>query len=537
MAINKINAEKCTGCGTCINACPMDVFRRDINQVEVPPCAEACPAHVDMRTYMDYVKAQRYDEAIQVILKTNPLFAITGRVCYHKCESACARQYVDAAVNINGVERYLGDLLLETGAKKANTIYAAKIAVIGSGPAGLAAAYDLTVKGYPVTVFESDEQLGGMLRTAIPEYRLPTEVLDKQIQYLRDTGVEFRTGTALGRDICLDCLKQDGYAAVLIATGAPASRKADIPGAELSGVVYGLDFVKAVKRGDATELGEKVVVIGGGNVAVDAALCAKKSGAGKVTVVYRRSRGEMPASAEEIRMAEEEGVEVLCGWAPFRVDGSGHVTGATFIRNTSTPNVFGHSGITLDESNQKTLAADTVIFALGEETDLSVLPQELHVGADSITVDPITMATNLPGVFAAGTVGPKSGSVTEAIGSAMQAAISIDRYIKNEDLAAGRGGKSKKVKHPPKEGVALRPRHETEELAPAERTGNFCEIKHSYDRQTADCEANRCMACGSKSVAVYTMDCQCCEACEWDCPNGAIFVSPEKKQDIPVYWR
>lgn len=537
MAINQVNTEKCTGCGTCINTCPMDVFRRDVNRAEVPPCAEECPAHIDMRAYMELVRNQDYDGATQVILRSNPLVAITGRVCYHRCESKCARQFVDKAVNINGVERYLGDRLLETHPQPVAPIYTARVAVVGSGPAGLAAAYDLAVKGYPVTVFESDSQLGGMLRQAIPEYRLPTHILEKQLQYIRETGVSFVTNAALGRDFTLDSLKAEGYAAVLIATGASLGKKSDLPGAELTGVLCGLDFVKSVKAGRPASLGDRVVVVGGGNTAVDAALCAKKAGARDVTVVYRRTREEMPATAEEIRMAEEEGVRLMCSWIPVSIKGGTAVSGVRFIWNTAQPNIFGRSTLRPDESREQTLSADTVILALGEEVDLSVLPEEIHTVDGTIAVHPVTLETSVPGVFSAGVAGAGSSSVAEAIGSAMQAAVSIDRFLRHESLTAGRGGKSRKVKHPPREGVALRPRNETEERPVAERMGGFEEIKISFDRPRADQEAARCMACGSKAVAVFDMDCQCCEACEWDCPNEAIFVSPEKKQDIPVYWR
>ena len=537
MAVNQVNADKCTGCGTCVNACPMDVFRREFNQVEVPPCAEECPAHIPMREYMHLVTQGLYEDAIQLILTKNPLFAITGHVCFHSCESACARNEVDEPVNINAVERYLGELMLSKSAVPANQIYAAKIAIVGSGPAGLAAAYTLAVKGYPVTVFEADDKIGGMLRTAIPDYRLPQDILDKQIKYIEDTGVTFITNTVLGAQITVDSLKEEGYAAILLATGAPLSKSSDLEGADLEGVFLGLDYVKAVKA-QQVKTGKNVIVIGGGNAAIDAALSAKKSGAEEVTIVYRRTKGEMPASVEEITLAEEEGVSVLQSWAPSKIIGEkGVVTGIEFTYSIPNVNIFGTSRVWLDESKKQTLSADMVILAIGEDTDLSVFPKELRKDSSSIIVNPYTMETNIEGVFSAGTVGAKSKSVTEAIGSAVNAAISIDHYIKKEDVLDGRDKKSKKVKHPPKNGVDLKKRWTTPMLSVAERNRNFEEIKQTLTEAACDYEASRCMGCGSKSYVKYEMDCQCCEACEWDCPNDAIYVSPEKTQRLMVTFR
>lgn len=537
MAITKVNQEKCTGCGTCVNACPMDVFRREFNQEEVPPCAHECPAHIQMREYMHLVTLGLYEEACKVIMKKNPLFAITGHVCFHSCESKCARNDVDEPVNINGVERYLGDLLLSQPACPASVMYDTKLAVIGSGPAGLAAAYALAEKGYPVTVFEKDEEIGGMLRTAIPEYRMPTAVLDKQIKYIEDMGVTFRPGTAFGTDITIDSLKAEGYQAILIATGAPLGRPARMAGETLEGVFIGLDFVKQCKKKTAA-VGDNVMIIGGGNTAVDCALSAKKLGAKEVTIVYRRMKSQMPASTEEIELAEAEGVIVMPGWSPLRVVGAdGKATGVEFCLSVPNETVFGTSRLILDETKKQILKADTVIFALGEDTDLSVMPPELALDGNAIAVDKVTLATNMEGVFAAGTVGTRSRTVTEAIGSAMEAVESIDRYLKKADMAEGRSKWTKKVKQPPVEGVDKKKRLGVPTLSVEERTGNFKEIKKTLSESGCDYEASRCMGCGSKSYVKYEMDCQCCEACEWDCPNDALYVSPEKYQPINVTFK
>lgn len=538
MAVNPINVEKCVGCGTCVNACPMDVFRREFHQEEVPPCAEECPAHIPMREYMHLVTLGRYEDAIALILEKNPLFAITGHVCFHSCEQKCARNEVDEPVNINGVERFLGELMLSEPAVPAKRLYAAKIAIVGSGPAGLAAAFALTKKGYPVTVFEADDEIGGMLRTAIPEYRMPTEVLDRQIQYIADTGVTFVTGKAFGKDITLDSLKTDGYEAILIATGAPLAKETEIEGEHLEGVYQGIDFAKSIKR-HPVKPGENVLVIGGGNTAIDTALSAKKAGAEEVTLVYRRMKKQMPATEEEIGFAEEEGVIIMQSLAPKRIIGeNGKVKAVEFVLSVPNENVYGGSRIILEEEKTSVLSADCVILAAGEKTDLSVMPADLSTAGEYVAVNKVTLATNMEGVFSAGTVGTGARTVTEAIGSAMQAVESIDRYIKGEDLAEGRGRKTKKVKYPPvKGGIDRKKRLGVPTLEVEAREHSFEEIKQTLTELAFDYEASRCMGCGSKSFVAYEQDCQCCEACEWDCPYGAIYVSPEKYQEIFVSWR
>ncbi len=471
------------------------------------------------------------------IRKKNPLFAITGHVCFHTCETKCARNEVDEPVNINAVERYLGDLMLSQPAERVPTIFATEIAIIGSGPAGLAAAYALAEKGYPITVFEADDKIGGMLRTAIPTYRLPDDVLDKQIKYIEDTGATFKTNTAFGKDITLESLRKDGYACVLIATGAPKITETEIEGMDLKGVHYGLEFVQAIKRKENV-VGQNVIVIGGGNAAIDAALSAKKCGAEEVSIVYRRTKEEMPASTEEIELAEAEGVYVLQNWSPDKIVGeNGAVTGVEFTFSVPNVNIFGHSSTILDDEKKQILNADTVVLALGEEADLSVMPSELQVGESTVAADPVTMATNLEGVFTAGTVGTPTNTVAAADGSAMEAVEYIERFIRNEDLAEGRGKKTKKVIHPPKDGVELKKRLDVPVLPVEEREKNFEEIKQTFSDIAADYEARRCMGCGSKAIALYDMDCQCCEACEWDCPNEATNVAPEKTAPLNVSFR
>jgi NADPH-dependent glutamate synthase beta subunit-like oxidoreductase len=538
MSIQTINLELCTGCGTCVNACPMDVIRRDFDKEETPSCSLECPAHIDMRGYIRLMTLGRYDEAIALMREANPLPAITGHICFHPCEEACARKEVDEAVNINGLERYLADYWLKEKATPARQIYKRKVAIIGSGPTGLAAAYDLVKMGYAVTVFERNSVLGGMLRTAIPEYRLPENILNAQINYIKDLGVTFQPGVAFGKDLTLNDLKNKGYDAVLLAVGAPDSTKITVEGVDLKGVLWGLDVLRSVRLKEKVSIGRRATVIGGGDVAIDAALTARRLGAKDVKLVCLESSEEMPAHKEGIETVLAEGVEINSNWGPKQVTGvKGKLTGIELVRCLSTFNRYDEFQPTFDEATTRTIESDTVIFAIGQSTDLSCLPIEIENDGVCVTVDPLTLETTVPGVFAAGVIVPRTrtGSVIHAIGAGKEAAVSIDRYLRGEDLKTDRGAKPIEVKKPPVEGVDLRPRQNAAVLPVDQRNGTFKEIKGGLDSDAAEEEASRCMGCGSKAFIKYLDDCQCCEACEDDCPTDAIYVSPEK--EVMVCWR
>ena len=540
MSIETINLERCTGCGTCINACPMDVIRRDFDREEISPCSAACPAHIDIRGYIRLMTLGKFDEAIALMREANPIPAITGHICFHPCEGECARQHVDEAVNINGLERSLADYWLNEKPTPALRIYQSKIGIIGSGPAGLAAAYDLGRMGYPVTVFEKDFDPGGMLRTAIPEYRLPGNILTAQIGYIEGLGVAFETGVAFGKDLTLDGLKSKGYEVVLFALGAPQSKKIAIEGADLEGVLWGLDVLRSVRLKKKVTIGNRVTVVGGGDVALDVAMIARRLGAKEVKLVCLESREGMVAHKESLEAAIAEGIEINPGWGPKRLVGAnGRVAGIELIRCLSTLNRYDEFKPTFDETTTQTIESDTVIFAIGQSTDLTCLPVDIENDGTCVKVDPLTLETTVPGVFAAGVIVPGAGqgSVIQAIAAGKEAAVSMDRYLRGEDLKAGRGDKPRRVKKPPLEGVDLRPRQKAKLLPVDQRKGSFKEIKEGLEREAAEEEALRCMGCGSKAFIKYLDDCQCCEACEHDCPNEAIYVSPEKYGPLVLCWR
>ena len=531
MAIKQIDDAKCVGCGVCVNSCSMDVLRLNqfhIEKEEITPCRSACPAGVNMRGYIYLLTEGKLEEAMNLIREALPLPAITGHVCFHPCEKECARKEVDEAVNINALERYVADYWLQEKAKPALRIYVKKVAVVGSGPAGLAAAYDLVKMGYPVTVFEAQPLLGGMLRVGIPEYRLPGNILDAQINYIEGMGVDFKTNARFGKDLTLGGLKKKEYQAVLFAIGAQQSRRIEIDGAQLPDVLWGLDFLSDVKLKGKVRIKDRVVVIGGGNVAIDAALTALRLGAKDVRIVCLECREEMPAHEEAIKTAIDEGVDISVSWGPRRVVGDRKsVKEIELVRCLSVFDKTGKFKPSFEERTTRSMETDMVIFAIGENTDLSILPREIKTDNNHILADPVTLETSLPGVFAAGVAVSGPGSVVEAIASGKKAAVSIDRYLRGKDLRLGRDAGVNVVKKPPREGVEKRPRQAIPLLPVDQRKSNFNEIKMGFDKDRAEQEERRCMACGSRAFIKYLEDCMTCYTCERDCPEKAIFVSPE----------
>ncbi|MCE5253167.1 MAG: FAD-dependent oxidoreductase [Actinomycetia bacterium] len=541
MSIELVDRELCNGCGICVTACPLDVIRLDTlaaDKGEYPSCRRACPAGVDMRSYLYLLRDGMIEEAMEVLRDALPLPAITGRVCPHPCESECSRNEVDEAVNINALERFVADRWLDEKAEPVPQVYAAKVAVVGSGPAGLACAYFLSRMGYPVTVFEARPVLGGMLRLGIPEYRLPRTVLDTQLGYIGRMGVEFKSGIAVGRDVTLEAVQKE-YAAVFYAVGNQSSRRLEIDGVGLGGVSWGLDFLAGVNLKRVTGVKGRVVVIGGGNVAVDVALTALRLGAESVEMVCLESVGTMPAFKEEIDQAVEEGVRIYDGWGPKRILGAGgEAAGVELVRCTCVYDGRGRFRPTYDERLTKTIGADAVILAVGQTVDPASIPEKLKTTAGgTIQVDPVTLETTCPGVFAGGDVVSGPASVVEAVAAGRRASTSIDRCLKKQDLKGGRRLLPKRVKRPPKEGVESVARNAAPVLAAGQRAGNFKEVKLGFDEDTADLEVQRCMTCGSRAVISYVDDCMLCLYCEQDCPQTAIYVSPEKKVLPLMPWR
>jgi NADPH-dependent glutamate synthase beta subunit-like oxidoreductase/NAD-dependent dihydropyrimidine dehydrogenase PreA subunit len=480
------------------------------------------------------------EEAIMILRETLPLPAITGRICPHPCESECARNDIDEAVNINSLERFAADYGFREKVIPVRKIYAAKVAIIGSGPAGLAAAYDLAKMGYPVTVFESMPILGGMLRVAVPEHRLPKKVLDAEINYIRDLGVEFITDMTLGKNITLDDLKSQGFQTLFLALGAQLSRKLDIPGIKLNGVFDGLDFLRDANIRIKTSIKDRVMVIGGGNVAIDVALTALRLGAKEVQLACLESRAEMPAYEEEIQQALDEGVIVNVSCGPRRIlgDAGKKVSAVEFVGCTSVIDNKGRFNPCYDENISKTIETDTVILAIGRTPDLSLVPEGIKTTREgTIKVDPVTLETTLPGVFAGGEITSAPGVAIHAIAAGKQAALSIDLYLKGNDLKAGRGEKQHIVSSTPRERIEEQPRQQTPLLPVNKRHHNFKEIKTGFNDDMMLLEARRCTTCGSRAIIKYPEECMACASCELNCPQDAIYVSPERYAPLMVGWR
>lgn len=532
-----VDVDKCTGCSQCASVCPVEVpnefdlglGRRKaiyrpfpqavpnafaIDKRGYPPCRVACPAGVNAQGYVALISEGKFKEAMEVLRRTMPFAGVCGRVCTHPCESECERGKVDEPVSIRSLKRFMADYELNVGREKATPIERTKedkVAVIGSGPAGIACAYDLIREGYPVTIFETAPKAGGLLRYGIPEYRLPKKVLDNEISYVEELGVEIKTNSPAQK---LEDIFSQGYQAIFLATGAGVSQKMGIPGEDAKGVIHALDFLKKANSAKVS-LGGRVVVIGGGNAAVDAARVAKRRGAKEVSVIYRRSRAEMPAADTEVDEAEKEGVKLHILAAPVKVLTKGEqVTGIRCTRmKLGAPDASGRRRPEPIEGSEFDIDVDSLIMAIGQGVDKTALPQELeYTSWGTVTVDPTTLQTNIEGVFAGGDVVSGPADVIAAVAAGKEAAISIDCYLRGVDLKEGRPAPLERVKEVSKEGVKAKARQPMPMLDVSKR-GGFAEVELGYDEKAAIAEAKRCLNCGV---------CSECLECVRACQAGAI---------------
>lgn len=457
----RVDSELCDGCDDCVRVCPANIddpyrsrmpLRTAIDSLtpggrgynilrQAPPCQEACPVHLDVRGYVGMAADGRHRDSLALIREKLPFPGIIGRICTRPCEAACNRSLADQPVAICALKRFVADKEIEEGvspgarpeAKRAETS-GKRVAVIGSGPAGLSCAYELAGMGHTVTVFEALPVLGGMLRVGIPEYRLPRKVLDAEVGVVERMGVRFETNARLGRDFTVDGLLQRGNDAVFIAVGAHRGQRLGIPGEDASGVLHGIDFLRDLNLGDQPAVGRQVVVVGGGNVAIDSARSALRLGAERVSVVYRRTRAEMTAHHSEVEAALEEGVDITYLAAPDRVVArDGRVKGVVCVRMELGG--FDRSGRRAPApvaGSQFTLEADTIIAAVGQSAEAGFLSEADGVKAQSgrVEVDSATLATTRPGVFSGGDAVTGPRSAIDAIAQGQQAAQSIDRYLK-----------------------------------------------------------------------------------------------------------
>lgn len=510
-------------------------FVRD--ELKRAPCGLACPAGVDAQGYVLLISQGKFKEALELVRQKVPFPGIIGRVCPHPCETACNRGKVDEPIAICDLKRFVADYEMSVGAEEitpAPRTREERVAVIGSGPGGLTAAHDLVEMGYGVTVFEALPVPGGMMAVGIPEYRLPREVLRKEIEAIQKLGVELKLSSPVGKDgLSLEALSKQGYKAILVAVGAHVSMRLDIPGEELEGVYHGVSFLRDVSLGKEVWVGERVAIIGGGNVAIDAARTALRLGAKEVVIVYRRSRQEMPASDEEIEDAEHEGVKINYLAAPVRVLGQqGKVTGVECIRmELGEPDASGRRRPIPIEGSEFALDTDMLVPAIGQTPDLSFLPEDHKFNITrwgTFEVAPVSLSTNIPGVFACGDTVSGPATVVEAIGAGSRAAIAIDCYLRGEEVELAEELlplKSVEIEDMDISDVVSKNRQPMPRLPLRERAGGFKEVNLGFSEQVAIEEASRCLNCGV---------CAWCRQCEKACPYGVIEITPNGTEGMGV---
>ena len=557
-----IDVAKCTGCGECAQVCPvvipghfdqgMSMQRAAyklypqavpnayaIEKKGIAPCRNACPSGQRAQGYIALIREGRYEDALRVIKEDNPFPGICGRICNHRCEEACNRRLLDQAVDIRALKRFVTDKVYESPRQPVTPVEQTqekRVAIIGAGPCGLTAARDLVRLGYPVTVFESLPVAGGMLRVGVPEYRLPAEIIEREVADIVDLGVDLRLNSPVKN---LDDLFDQGFDAVLIAVGAHEGIVLPIPGTDLKGVYVNTIFLRDVRMGWAPKLGSRVIVIGAGDVAMDCARTAVRMGK-EVAIHYRRTRNEATADALEIEHAEEEGVVFNYLSNPVEIlgDDRDRVTGVRFVRmELGEPDETGRLSPQPIAGSEHVVECDSVIFSVGQRAGLGFIPESVGVGLTrqrTVAVNPNTYAATRPGVFAAGDVTSGTAFVIEAVDAGHKAASSMHRYLQGKEMEPA-------LKEPlpivrfTKEEIAGRLARNEAKLAPRVRMGtltqhervrSFEEVNLGFTDEQAREEAARCLACGV---------CSECLSCFYKCGVGAIdHDMTERTEEVQV---
>jgi len=542
-----VDISKCTSCGECIEVCPIEVPNEydkglskrkaiykqyaqaipgafAISKTGTAPCKATCPAHVSIQGYIALINEGKYREALELFKEDHPFPGICGRICHHPCEEICTRNDLDQPLAIRELHRFLADWELgqdTTYIPEMAEPRKEKVAIVGSGPAGLTAAYSLARTGYQVTVFEKLPVVGGMMAVGIPEYRLPRDIINGEIKVIEEMGVTIKTGITFGKDITIESLKKDGFSALFMAIGLHGGRRLGVENEDVDGVLQGVDFLRDSAMGKDVPIGEDVIVVGGGNVAIDVALTAKRKGAKNVTLICLEKREEMPAWEHEIEEALEGDIKIINSFGPkaFFIDKSNKVSGIEFKTCTAVFDSDGRFNPSYDENECQPLFGDTVIISIGQSTDLSFIKEQgiaiTRVGG--LEADPVTLQTPIDWVFAGGDAfyGPKS--VVEAVSCGKEAAESIDRFINGLDLNENRE-KTWEFEKPDISLESNKPRTPIRCLDPAARECNFLEVSYGYDETEAKKEAERCLKCGI---------CSECYQCVNACLAGAIDHSME----------
>jgi formate dehydrogenase beta subunit len=507
-----------------------------------PPCQVACPIHTDVRGYAAAIARGDFEEAYALARGPNPLVYACSHVCAHPCEEACRRNNVDEPVAILALKRFATeyhDVGLDHARPRPDVGYRdQKVAIIGGGPAGLTAAHDLALMGYEVTVFEAESQAGGMLRLGLPKYRLPREIIEKDVRSIADLGVDIRTGVRVGEDVTIGDLREQGYEAIFIGVGAGLGRSLPLEGIDLDGVLVGLEFLGNVNRGRPVELGRRIVVIGGGNVAIDVARTAVRQASPgdekEVHMMCLECREEMPAHEWEIEEALKEGIVVHPSLGPQRILGQdGKVTGVQTIVCSSVFDDQGRFNPSYAPGTEGVIEGDTVILAIGQASELSLLGPEDGVNLTrrrTIEVDERTLATSAPGIFAGGevTIGPSS--VVESMSLGHRAAAAMDAYLRGEDLASFEWGEPEELGELAEKTI--------QKVMPLERADmpslpleqrRFCydEVELGYTLHMAVRAAHRCLTCGA-GASIDSDKCATCLTCLRLCPYEAPHIENGK---------
>lgn len=538
----KVNKKKCIGCGVCENVCPTEAIK--LVQLEyhdedcLTPCRLACPAGIDIQGYVAHINQGEFIEALKLIKEKNPLPLCVGRVCPRFCEDACRRNIVDQPIAINPLKRFVADYDQLNGVPFKAQIAPEnghRVAIIGGGPGGLSAAYYLRLRGYGVTVFDAKPQLGGMLRYAIPEYRLPKKIVDQEIKGILDLGVEVRTNQFFGQDITMSSLRNQGYEAVFLATGTWKSTRLGLMGEDLPGVVHALDLLIQTSMGKPPEIGKRILIIGDGDTGMDAARTCLRLGAEKVTMLYRRSREEMTAHPEEVAAAEAEGVKLELLTSPSRIiSENGRFKALEYIRNElREPDAGGRARPVPIPGSETIIEADLAVISIGRFSDLSFLEKDPELKRLVLSkwgtpdANPQTLQTSIPYLFVGGDLCRGPQTVIQAIADGRTAANSIHQYLTLGAVPSVKKpftlikGKLAEVDPMIFEDVPKRPRVYQPRMPLPEREHNFKEVEATISQTEAIEEAGRCLSCGNKAK-VFSKKCLACPNCRDICPENAI---------------
>ena len=579
--IAKVEKSNCVACGKCVEFCPAGAVKlgqklcdkegcevtypriplpseqpwgehmwshnyRDVNRINcydtgTAPCKTACPAHIAVQGYLKLAKEGRYDDALALIKKDNPLPAVCGHVCNRRCEDACTRGTVDEAVAIDEVKRFLAerDLNAETRYIPKKTIpslkggFDEKIAIIGAGPAGLSCAYYLALTGYKPTIFEKNEEPGGMLRYGIPSYKLEKDLLAAEIDVIRKLGVEIRCGVEIGKDITIEELREQGYKGFYVAIGCQRGRKPGITGENAKGTYAAVDFLREAGAKESFALEGDVVVVGGGNVAIDAARISSRCVDAKISMFCLEQRENMPASKEEIAEALEEGIELNCGWGPKEVlEEDGKVAGVVFKKCIRVLDAQGRFSPEYDEEQTVTIPCKHVIFSVGQAIEWGNMLDNLDLKRrpnGGALADKLTYQTSEPDIFVGGDVYTGPRFAIDAIAAGREGAISLHRYVhENCTLTIGRNRRD--FVELDKNNISVDSYDTFKRQIPAKadekaQAATFRDLSHSLTEEQVKAETSRCLSCGAS--VVDPNKCIGCGVCTTKCVFDAIHLHRE----------